>query len=252
MSILSIDQIAAIRGTTPEAMTAACSKHSIPDCAKCKDAARKAKQRAAAKELKSSAALQAEIQNAPDIKSFWALSLKTADPDRIAAFRATESELFDFLYYVERRIKGIYDVSPDDEGYISVEDGDAEFKDIIAKHGTINRPAILQLDNFWANPHRIERFRVNQNADSIYALYGITTAVPEVAVADWTEYVREYRRQLPPTKVELKCADCETPTTVDSSTADAYKGVVYRCQPCIKRAEEDASTCYDTWGRLKT
>lgn len=249
--ILSIDQIAEIRGVSPEGM-AACAKHAILDCKRCKDSARKRKERAAAAEAKNAKALKAETEEVTSIKEFWALNIQAADPTKLAAWREQQEKVFDQIWYVEQNVQGTYYDSSDPD-YVDPEQGDEILKEFIAEFGKFDGSAILQSGKFWLNPNRMSSYKRFNTPESIFARYGITVGVPTQYVHDWEDFIRKYRLQnqpKTPTEVLVSCATCKAATYVDPTTAKAYTtaGVPYRCDPCSSHAEP---VTLDDWGRVK-
>jgi hypothetical protein len=231
-----------------------CVKHGVANCKKCEDAARKRRERAEGATAKRAAALQEEINAAEDIKAFWAINIKAADPEKLAAWREQAERVLDQLWFISQHVKGLYNVSEEDtDFYVSVEEGDQDLKAFIAKHGKFEPEAIFRQGQFWMNPNRLASYNRFNNPEAIFALFGIVTGIPIRYAQDWEDYMREYRLKSQPdtsSPVPVNCATCKKTTYVDSTTANAYSrsGTEYHCESCLSRATE---SLYDDWGRLK-
>jgi hypothetical protein len=224
------------------------------------DAARKRKERQTAKEAKLAAALKEEMDVAETVEQFWSISVTTVEPEKLAAWKARQERVFDLMWYIDQHVKGTYDASresdallPEDKHeFVSVEEGDRDLKADIALHGQCLVHSVLRIGSFWKKPDRMLRFASKEDATSVFARFGILTAVPDHTVDDWNDYVRNYRiSNLPKTdtQVSVDCSVCSKASTVDASTLDAYhrSNIAFRCQSCSNKLTDSV---LDDWGRV--
>jgi len=205
-----------------------------------KDAERKAKSRATT------------------IEQFWAASLKFGNAEKIAAWKVRQERVFDLMWYIEQHVKGTYDASPerdatlpeDEAEFVSVEHGDADLREDLAAHGQCSRNTILRAGKFWRNSEHMEKYN-GDDANSVFARYGLLIGVPVDTVRDWDIYLREYRSQHPEPEfddyVTLSCA-CGAQNAVHKSTANTYhsSGTEYRCPKCSDKSAD----VLDLYGRM--
>src|SRR5258708_1694025 len=136
------------RGDNPAATASEAAKRR--EALKEKDKLRKREERARDKQ-------QAEVHDAmwkaETLQDFWAESLKTADPAKLAAWRERQERVLDTLHFLDENLNGTYDVSPNDaECYVSIEEGDEDLKKDIAEHGICAVTVIGLLGKFWQQP----------------------------------------------------------------------------------------------------
>src|SRR5713226_3456674 len=121
---------------TAEILQTPCSRHGALQCTKCADAERKRKSRAAEKLAKETAASADELKAVDSIQDFWAVSIKSADPVKLAEWKARQEEIFDTLHWMRQVMDGTYNVSPEDtECYVGIEEGDEDIKRMLREYG---------------------------------------------------------------------------------------------------------------------
>ncbi len=236
-----------------------------------KEAKRKRDARARKKVEQATAASRDELNSAETIQEFWAASVKTADPQKLAAWRERQERVLDTLYFLDANLNGTYDVSPDDTAcYVSVEEGHEDLRRDIAEHGICAVTVIGLLGKFWQQPELLEKLTKSGDATTIAALYGIMTAVPDIRVHQWDDFVAKRRSKNAPlytpavSYISLRCARCcAPPMSVPIELAAAYKNNrEYLCINCIEKAAKvkafvteqrgDEHRILDPWGRAKT
>ncbi len=195
-------------------------------------------------------------KEADSFQEFWAASLKGGNQQKIAAWKVRQERVFDLMWYIEEHLNGNYTnpASPrycdpnDSECFVGVEEGDQDLREDLAQYGQCSR-ALLNAGKFWKNPARLKLYS-GDDANSVFARFGILIAVPTDVVRKWDEYLREYRSQPAPQPEEyvtLTCL-CGTQTSVHTSTATNYlaSDTEYRCPRCSDKSAD----IVDEYGRI--
>jgi len=196
-------------------------------------------------------------KQADSFQEFWAASLKGGNAGKIAAWKTRQERVFDLMWYIEKHVNGTYDASPerdatlpeDKQEYVKVEDGDKDLREDLAEYGECSR-ALLQAGKFWKNPARLKLYS-GDDANSVFARFGLLIAVPTDVVRKWDQFLREYRNQQavpqPEEYVTLACL-CGTQISVHTSTATNYlaSDTEYRCPKCSDKSAD----IVDKYGRI--
>jgi hypothetical protein len=132
---------------------------------------------------------------ADSLKQFRAASLATANPQKLAEWRARQEEILDTLHWMRQVIGGTYNVNPaDTECYVSIEEGDEDIKQMLREYGEVSATAVLLLPLSQTLAHL--RKDGENHPTSIYARFGILTALPDYKVHEWKQFMA--RRQSQP------------------------------------------------------
>src|SRR5216683_4489323 len=120
---------------------------------KAADAKRKRDERARKKLEDAAKATETTLAQAETVEDFWAASLTTVNPAKLAEWKARQEEIFDTLHWMREVMDGTYNVSPDDiECYVSLEEGDEDIKRMLREYGETFATAVLLLP-LWQEPH---------------------------------------------------------------------------------------------------
>jgi hypothetical protein len=106
-------------------------------------AKRKRIQRAKAREEKLLKTFKEEISMAETLTQFWAASVKTIDPEKLAAWAIINGQVLDQMWFIQTRILGTFNeaqtlaldatLPEDQQTFISVEDGDEDLRSLTAR-----------------------------------------------------------------------------------------------------------------------
>jgi hypothetical protein len=238
-----------------------------------KDAERKRNDRARKKQEDAAKATETILAQARTLEEFWAASLTTADSQKLAEWRVRQEQIFDTLYWMRQVMDGTYNVSPDDtECYVGIEEGDEDIKRMLREYGETFATAVVLLP-FWQEPQTLAQLTQGgeNQPTTIFAKFGILTALPDFKVHQWGQFMQAHRRKGQPRVetpqvlyVSLHCSLCKAPpTSVSSEIAAAYaRSREYLCANCSKKAAKlrnftqeqrgPEHAIFDNWGRVKT
>jgi hypothetical protein len=238
---------------------------------KAADAQRKRDERARKKTEAATQATQDQLAQAETLEQFWAASITKADPQKLAEWKARQEEIFDTLYWMKQVMDGTYDVTPDDtEYYVGIEEGDEDIKRML-RDGQAFATAVLLLP-FWKEPHTLAQLTQGgeNHPTTIFAKFGILTALPDWKVYEWEQFMQAHRRKNQPRievpqvfYVPMTCSLCNAPpTAIPSAVAEAYRRTKnYVCISCMEKAAKiknftqehraPENTTFDSWGRVK-
>lgn len=197
-----------------------------PDCIE--DAARKRVSRAAEK-------AQEAIEVLETIQDFWAVSLPSANPKKLAEWQARQEYVEALLGDIRTVLEGR---SPDEEFITDVDD---EVRADIKEFGEAGITPILLIGKFWQNPELLSELTSGDTPTTVFARFGILTALPDVRVHQWKAFTQKRRSEQPQQEVfyvPIRCTQCnDLPTSVSSGVAAAYNRTRgYICQSCIDKA----------------
>jgi len=136
--------------------------------------------------------IKAAISQAETIQEFWAESLKTADPAKLAEWKARQEQ-------VEAQLGAMRDVIEgrafDDE---FIEDVDRDMRDVLREYGECGATPVLLLEKFWQDPETLAQLTKDENATAIFAKFGILMALPDIRVHQWEQFITAHRRRNEP------------------------------------------------------
>jgi hypothetical protein len=232
---------------------------------KAADAKRKRDERARKKTEAATQATQDQLARAETLEQFWAASITKADPAQLAEWRARQEYVEAVLGDIRTVLEGR---TPDFE---FIEDVDEEVRADIKEHGIAGVTAPLLIGRFWKEPETLGKLTSGADTPStIFAKFGILTAVDDYSLHRWDSFVAAYRREKQPRieipealYVSIKCSLCDAPPKVVSSAiAEAYKHQAkdFVCANCAAKAAKARTftevrgaehALFDNWGRVK-
>jgi len=182
-SILSPEQVLALRGNTPQTV----ESPEQANARRAKDAARKRVER-------DHARVEKEMAEVEDIQSYWAKSRALADPAQMQPRLVRQEEIFDTMHWMEAVMSGTYDVDPSEtEYYVGIEEGDEDIKRQLREFGMVHATPILLIGKFWQEPELLAQLASGDTPSAIFAKFGILTALPDLRVHQWGEFMARHR-----------------------------------------------------------
>jgi hypothetical protein len=250
-------------------------------CKKCKDAARKRKQRSHEKERQEQAAAE-KAQLSMTTQEWWNFNRAKLTEAQNAELGKRQESVLDTVFWMQAWIDGTYDVDPNDANfYVGLEEGTADIEADIRKFDTTY--------GYEAQQQLVERIRETaefrqyvktlgrpifngENATEIWLRYNYLVAIPSQLACDFrmkTQHpvpaVKSYTKMICTTR---DCPNRLLPDVLPTEIADGYaaQGKPYLCHRCRdveqkSRAQATISVeyrrpagpkdIYDSWGRVK-
>ena len=141
---------------------------------------------------KEKAEIKAAMSQAETVQQFWAESLKTADPAKLAERKSRQEQ-------VEAQLGSMRDCMEgrafDDQ---FIEDVDRDTRDMLREYGECGATPVLLLENFWQDPETLAQLTKDENATAIFAKFGILMALPDIRVHQWEQFINAHRRRNEP------------------------------------------------------
>jgi hypothetical protein len=249
---------------------------------KAKDAERKREERKKAREDKQRVTAEKKAGEATSFPEYWEQQRTKLTQAQRDEYEARQEKIFDMLYWMQQVMDGTYNVSPTDaEYFVGIEEGDDDIKRMVREYGEAFATAVLLLP-YWQEPHTLAQLTKGgeNHPTTIFAKYGILTALPDGAVYKWEQFMQAHHRSQQPAEEQgngytiMQCG-CNTLITgqesISNDIAALYKerGIKFLCGVCraletnsraISRAEIGKETLYqrpgnhallDSFGRLR-
>jgi hypothetical protein len=161
------------------------------------------------------------MSEAEDIQQFWAESLKLADAQKLAEWRERQECVLDTMHWMESWMSGTYNVSPSEtEYYVGIEEGDEDLRRDIAEHGECGATPILWVGKFWQDPNLLAQLTSGETPSAIFAKFGILTALPDLRVHQWEQFMAARRATQKAKENATVLATVSPTTTMKCSCAD--------------------------------
>jgi hypothetical protein len=174
--VLSAEQVTALQEKYPRPKTPA----------ERREAARQRKRNQRARD-KAEKETQAAISQAENVQAFWAESLKTADAEKLAGWKAQQEQVEAQLGAMRDCLEGrAFDAQ-------FIDDVDRDTNDMLREFGEAAATPVLLVGKFWQDPELLAQLTKNENATAIFAKFGILTALPDIRVHQWTEFMNSRR-----------------------------------------------------------
>lgn len=209
------------------------------------------------------------------VEQFWQVqraALERSDPGKLAEWQARQEVVLDHVHWVRHQLDGSYNdpASPhycdpnDPTVYVGLAEGTADLEDDIGEHG-ICQTEILALGQFWRDAELYASLLRDGDADSIFAQYGLLTAVPGHIHHEFQKFIT---RNSEPSKTAvsydkwttIQCV-CGKKEPIAQPISDDYrnKGIRYLCSPCRESENNSRAIArgqisqriYDGFGRIK-
>jgi hypothetical protein len=205
------------------------------------------------------------MSEAEDIQQFWAESLKLADAQKLAEWRERQECVLDTMHWMESWMSGTYNVSPSEtEYYVGIEEGDEDLRRDIAEHGVCGATPVLLVGKFWQDSALLAQLTNSERRvaggsgmpSAIFAKFGILTALPDLRVHQWEQFMARHRAATSPATppppgngyTTLRCKCGSQPEAMQQSIADRYRelGQEFFCSRCrdLERKSRAESTLY--------
>jgi len=187
-SILSVEQITAIRGNAPQQVETANEASQ-----------RREKERLRGQQRRADAKVLDSMSGAETIQQFWAESLKLADAQKLAEWRERQECVFDTLHWMESWMDGTYNIHPSEtEYYVGIEEGDEDLRRDIAEFGECGVTPILWIGPFWQDPDLLAQLTSGDTPSAVFAKFGILTALPDLKIHQWEQFMARHRAATTP------------------------------------------------------
>jgi hypothetical protein len=113
----------------------------------------------------------------------------------IDALVEKQERVFDQINWINAVLAGT-NLPPDDQGYVSVEEGAADLFEFVKTNGLVTMELVL-LGDYWQQPIYTERFQAS-DPDSIFARLGFVTAMSSHKIYQFEQFIATQKATAPP------------------------------------------------------
>jgi len=250
-SVLSPEAITRLRGNTLQTV------ETVEEAA-----ARREKDRLRKQADRKQERVEKAVEGIETNEELWEMNLSLLPEAELSALLERESRVLDLLHWMDGAVAGTN--LPENEDYVSVEEGAADLQALVKENGLATMEIIL-LGDFWHQPIYQERFQ-GTDGTSVFAKFGILTAFPDHRWAEWQRFLATTTSPTTPLDTPsgngfttMKCTTCNLLTgeaSVPMSIAEAYQqqGKTFQCDHCrtIEAQSRTQSTVFQNnqWSPL--
>jgi hypothetical protein len=186
--ILSAAQVLDIKGITPEEAEAGKARKEV-------ERQRGIARRAAAK-------IQESLSQAETVQQYWQESRKLMDPQQLVEWRRRQDHVGLLLDDIRVAMSGVPPGGSSLDEWVS--DVAEEITEDLAEFGECAITPILLAGPFWLEPTLLEKITRGDTPSSIFGKTGLMTALPDIRIHQWNEFLQRRKAPPPPLPVLYK------------------------------------------------